>query len=112
MARPRKVEFSRGRGKHSHGKWWAWVDLNHRPRPYQGSVVRFYNNLQDRGDCQNTRKSHKTSHFVGWVVGWKESTNSETTPHSFPRTSFWIVSEFSRYLVSPASPQRFQTPLR
>ena len=25
--------------------WWAWVDLNHRPRPYQGSVVRFYNNL-------------------------------------------------------------------
>jgi hypothetical protein len=30
---------------------------------------------------------------VGWVVGWKKSTNSETTPHSFPRTSFWIVSE-------------------
>ena len=36
--------------------WWAWVDLNHRPRPYQGSVVRFYKNLQDRGDCQSTRK--------------------------------------------------------
>ncbi len=69
------------------------MDLNHRPRPYQGSVVRFYNNLQDRGDCQTTRKSHKTSHFVGWVVGWKKSTNSETTPHSFPRTSFWIVFE-------------------
>jgi len=31
----------------------------------------FYNNLQQRGDCQNTRKSHKTSSFVGWVVGWK-----------------------------------------
>jgi len=31
----------------------------------------FYNNLQERGDCQNTRKSHNTSHFVGWVVGWK-----------------------------------------
>jgi len=30
---------------------------------------------------------------VGWAVGWKKSTNSETTPHSFPRTSFWIVSE-------------------
>ena len=28
---------------------------------------------------------------MGWVVGWKKSTNSETTPHSFPRTSFWIV---------------------
>src|SRR5580704_751836 len=57
-------------------EWWAWVDLNHRPRPYQGSVVRFYNNLQDRGDCQTTRKSYKTSHIVGWVVGWKKSTDS------------------------------------
>ncbi len=38
MARPRKVEFSGGRGKQSHGKWWAWVDLNHRPRPYQGAL--------------------------------------------------------------------------
>jgi hypothetical protein len=55
----------------SRGKWWAWVDLNHRPRPYQGSVVRFYSNLQDRGDCQTTRKSCKTSQVVGWVVGWK-----------------------------------------
>src|SRR6267143_1554990 len=72
-------------------EWWAWVDLNHRPRPYQGSVVRFCN-LQDRGDCQTTRKSYKTEALVGWVVGWKESTNSETTPHSFPRTSFRIVS--------------------
>src|SRR4029077_18072221 len=34
------------------GEWVAWVDLNHRPRPYQCSVVRFYTNLQDRGDCQ------------------------------------------------------------
>ena len=49
--------------------WWAWVDLNHRPRPYQSSVIWFYNNLQHRGDCQNTRKSYKTSQFVGWVVG-------------------------------------------
>ncbi len=73
MARPRKVEFSRGRGKHSHGKWWAWVDLNHQPRPYQGSVVRFYNNLQDRGDCQNTRKSYKASQSVGWLVGYRSS---------------------------------------
>ena len=40
------------------------VGLNHRPRPYQSSAVRFYNNLQDRGDCQTTRKSHKTSHIA------------------------------------------------
>src|SRR5271170_3355272 len=44
-----------------------------------GSVARFYNNLQDRGDCQTTRKSYKTSHIVGWVVGRKQSMDSETT---------------------------------
>src|SRR6266436_9697577 len=33
-------------------------------------------NLQDRGDCQNTRKSYKTSYVVGWIVGWKKSMNS------------------------------------
>src|SRR6266849_135956 len=38
---------------------------------YQGSVVRFYNNLQDRRDCQNTQESYKTSYVVGWVVGCK-----------------------------------------
>ena len=20
-------------------QWWAWVDLNHRPRPYQGRAL-------------------------------------------------------------------------
>ena len=60
--------------------WWAWVDLNHQPHPYQSSVVRFYNNLKDRGDCQTTRKSQKTSHIVGWVVGWKKSTDPTVAP--------------------------------
>jgi len=32
-------------------------------------VDRFYNNLQERGDCQSTRKSHKSLTPVGWVVG-------------------------------------------
>jgi hypothetical protein len=36
-------------------------------------VVRHYNNLQKRGDCQNSRKSHKTACSVGWVVGWKNN---------------------------------------
>jgi hypothetical protein len=36
-------------------------------------VVRFYNNIQDRGDCQTPRKSYKTLHSVGWVVGRKKA---------------------------------------
>jgi hypothetical protein len=60
-----------------------------RSPPYQSSVVRLYNNLQDRGDCQTTRKSYKTSHIVGWVVGWKKFTHHAATPHvRFPRTPF------------------------
>ena len=58
-------------------EWWAWVDLSHRPHPYQRSVDRFYNNLQERGDCQTTRKPHKTIRIVGWVVVGKEP-SSET----------------------------------
>ena len=49
--------------------WWAWVDLNHRRRPYQGSAVWFYKNLQDRGDCQTPRKSYKATQIVGSIVG-------------------------------------------
>jgi hypothetical protein len=43
-------------------------------------MVTFYSNLQDRGNCQTTRKSYKTSHIVGWVVGWKKSTDSGAAP--------------------------------
>jgi hypothetical protein len=50
----------------------AWT-LNHRPRPYQSSLTWFHNNLQDRGDCQNTRKSYKTSHVVGWKFAGKRT---------------------------------------
>ena len=48
------------------------LPCNLNPRvPCQRCSVRFYNNLQDRGDCQSSRKSYKTSIFVGWVVGWE-----------------------------------------
>jgi hypothetical protein len=39
------------------------------PQTSTVSKLRFYNNLEDRGDCQSTRKSHKTSYTVGWSVG-------------------------------------------
>ena len=47
-----------------------WVDLNHRPRPYQGNAEWFYKNLQDRGDCRKPRPSYKATQIVGLIVGW------------------------------------------
>src|SRR5882724_12283358 len=86
------------KGKSENGRintgdlWWAWVDLNHQPRPYQSSAIRFYNNLQDRGDCQNTRKSYKTSYVVGWIVGRKKPRILwQSTFFLEPRSSVRIV---------------------
>jgi hypothetical protein len=39
------------------------------PLPCQSGVNLFFNDLQPRGDCLNTRKSWKRSSFVGWIVG-------------------------------------------
>jgi len=66
------------------------VDLNHRPRPYQASLVRFYNNLKDRGDCQTTRKSYKT--YVLWVELWvgKLYELRSSPPNSFLRITFLV----------------------
>jgi hypothetical protein len=49
------------------------VDSTPRPLPCQSVMIRLYNNSQDRGDCQNTRKSYKTALTVGWSVDWKNS---------------------------------------
>src|SRR5215467_4382082 len=48
---------------------------------YQGSLIGVTNDLRDRGDCQTPRKSHKTSHFLGWVVGWKFAFPSAEVPY-------------------------------
>ena len=45
--------------------WWAWVDLNHRPRPCQDSVVRSCKNLQVPRGLPRPRKSYKTTQIVG-----------------------------------------------
>src|ERR1700722_10831951 len=39
-------------------------------------MVRLYNNLKDRRDCQTAQRSYKTSHILGWVVGRRSSTDS------------------------------------
>ena len=38
------------------------------PLPIQRCGYRFYNNLEQRGDCQTPRKSHKDTRIVGWKI--------------------------------------------
>jgi hypothetical protein len=63
-------------------------------------ILRFYNNIQDRGDCQTPRKSYKTSHSVGWVVGWKSAfKNATKTISQFtgkPRAGTHVQVKFPR----------------
>jgi hypothetical protein len=51
------------------GRLWTRRDSNPHLITGQRCVNRFYNDLQTRGDCQNTRKPYKSSYIVGWVVG-------------------------------------------
>lgn len=50
--------------------------------PYQRSEHWFYNSSQRRGDCQTTRKTYKTTEFVGWVVGWNLGVADISSPLS------------------------------
>jgi hypothetical protein len=86
--------------------WRAWVELNHRPRPYQRIVVRFYNNPQDHGDCQITRKSCKKWVFVGWVLGWQKSTTSEAFPRHFPEPQCAVARSLAVLPVVPRNEKR------
>ncbi len=45
-------------------------------------VIWFYK-LQDRGDCQNARKSCKTSQSASWVVGWEQNFCPDLPPAGF-----------------------------
>ena len=49
--------------------WWALQDSNLRLPPCESAHIRFFNDLQQRGDCLKTRKSCRTAGTVGWVVG-------------------------------------------
>src|SRR6266403_5174476 len=40
-------------------KWWAWVDLNHRPRPYQGLLWCYMHSIifmRGCGPCRTVRE--------------------------------------------------------
>lgn len=66
--------LSGGRPLPHHHKVLNFSDLearDHTDRPCQSTRTRFFNDLQHRGDCLNTRKTGKNAGFVGWVVGWK-----------------------------------------
>jgi len=57
---PRKRRHKTSGSSHSlfANSWKEWRgrrDSNPRPLPWQFSRDRFYNHLQERGDCQNTR---------------------------------------------------------
>jgi hypothetical protein len=46
-------------------------ELDCRLLPSESACIWFFNDLQHRGDCQNTRKSCKKAGVVGWAVGWE-----------------------------------------
>jgi hypothetical protein len=57
------------------GPGWTWTtDL---------ALIRMarlgFTTYKTAGTAKNTRKSYKTSHVVGWIVGWKKSANSLVT---------------------------------
>ncbi len=49
------------------------------------SKDRFYNNLEDRGDCQSTRKSHTRHTFCGLGCGLEIFTAEAPIYTSLPR---------------------------
>ena len=53
--------------------WWAWVDLNHRPRPYQDSVVRSYKDLQVPRGLPKTAQVLQDHSNCGFNCGLKTS---------------------------------------
>ena len=68
-------------------EWWAWVDLNHRPRPYQSSAIRFYNNLQEPRGLPKYAEVAQNIVVCGLDCGLKKSTNFVAIM-PFPRDAF------------------------
>ena len=68
-------KYGKRKNSESPHKHWgfmvAWVDLNHRPRPYQGSVFRFYKNLPVPRGLPNTAQVIQGYSNL-WVQLWVE----------------------------------------
>ena len=67
--------------------WWAWVGSNHRPHPYQDSVVRSYKNLQVPRGLPKTAQVLQAHSNCGFNCGLK-------IPKSGMSSTF-VVSSFS-----------------
>jgi hypothetical protein len=67
-------------------------ELEPRPLPCQFVLSSYFKNLQNRGDCQNTRKSHKVARSVGLVCGLEKQTLTGggllILPDPFAQTDF------------------------
>src|SRR5258707_6033366 len=76
-----KAALAKDTQKLTNPRWWGWVDLNHRPRPYQSSAIRFYNNLKTAGTAKI--RGSRTRHRMLWVGLWVEkSPRFCGNPHS------------------------------
>ena len=64
--------------------WWAWMDLNHRPRPYQDSVVRSYKNLQVPRGLPKTAQVLQGHSYCGFNCGLKISASAGEPDHLRP----------------------------
>jgi hypothetical protein len=71
---------------HTGDSWWAWVDLNHRPRPYQDSVVRSYKNLQVPRGLPKTAQVLQDHSNCGLDCGLKISASAGQLDHLRPAT--------------------------
>jgi hypothetical protein len=63
------------------------VHLNHRPRPYQSSAIRSYNNLQEPRGLPKYAEIAQNIVVCGLDCGLKKSTNFVATM-PFPRDAF------------------------
>jgi hypothetical protein len=66
-----------------------WRRIEPKLRASSLASLDFTTTYKIRVDCQTTRKSYKTSHSVGWVVGWKKAVFRNKR----------LVSPFSRQLL-------------